>query len=233
MSYRPEIAWITVAVLAAAPIFAESKEKEPAKLSALEQYLIAARQAGAQSAAAKGSTWSSNSVLLNLAADLRARYLNDIVTIVVSERASAVSQGSVLSSRNSQAFAGVSALGGIPGASSALPNLLGLDSSRSLEGEGETSRRTTLTATMAARVSEVLPNGNLLIDGEKVVGIDSERQTIKLRGVIRPYDIDVSNAVSSNQIAQLELRINGKGVVGDAIKRPNFFYRLLLGLLPF
>lgn len=225
---------VLLVLLAAAGLTAkEKKEKEKEEPSALDQYLTAARQAGGEATATRGSTWNTNAVLLNVASDLRARRVNDIVTVVVFERASAVSQGSVSSSRGSQANAGISAFGGIPGAKSALPNLLGLTSNRSLDGEGETSRRTTLTATMAAHVAEVLPNGNLLIEGEKIVGIDSERQTIKLRGIIRPYDIDVANAVNSNQVAQLELRINGKGVVGDAIKRPNFFYRVLLGLLPF
>jgi flagellar L-ring protein precursor FlgH len=54
-----------------------------------------------------------------------------------------------------------------------------------------------------------------------------------LRGVVRPYDVGVANAISSEQIAQLELKVNGKGVVNDAIRRPNFLYRFILGLLPF
>jgi flagellar L-ring protein precursor FlgH len=51
--------------------------------------------------------------------------------------------------------------------------------------------------------------------------------------VIRPTDLGPGNAISSDRLAQLELRINGKGVVGDAIRRPNIIYRILLGLLPF
>jgi flagellar basal body L-ring protein FlgH len=54
-----------------------------------------------------------------------------------------------------------------------------------------------------------------------------------LRGVIRPYDVSALNTILSDQVAELELTVNGKGVVGDAIHRPNFFYRLLRGLLPF
>ena len=63
--------------------------------------------------------------------------------------------------------------------------------------------------------------------------INSERQIIVIRGVIRPADLEPGNTVSSDRLAQLELRMNGKGVVGDAIQRPNFIYRFLLGLLPF
>jgi flagellar L-ring protein precursor FlgH len=53
------------------------------------------------------------------------------------------------------------------------------------------------------------------------------------RDVIRPFDLDLTNSVASDRVAQMELQVNGKGVVQDSIHRPNFLYRLLLGLLPF
>jgi flagellar L-ring protein precursor FlgH len=56
---------------------------------------------------------------------------------------------------------------------------------------------------------------------------------VTIRGVVRPADLTNANTVQSGSIAQMELRINGKGVVNDAIHRPNFIYRLFLGLLPF
>jgi flagellar L-ring protein precursor FlgH len=124
-------------------------------------------------------------------------------------------------------------LGGVTNPLGGLQNLLGSSSDRTLDGKGETSRLTMLTATMAARIVEVLPNGNLVIEGEKSTIINSEQQVITLRGVVRPYDVSVANTISSAQIAQLELKVNGKGVVGDAIRRPNFLYRFFLGLLPF
>lgn len=222
------------AILFALPAYSKERQKDPPKLSALDQYLEQARRGGVTGAAAgPGSIWSPDARLLDIATDVRASRVNDIVTVIVQERASAVSQGSVSSERSSSANSSINALGGLPSELGALQNLLGLNTDRTLEGKGETSRRTVLTATMAARVVEVLPNGNLLIEGEKSVGINSEVQVIQLRGVVRPYDVGVANAVSSEQIAQLELKVNGKGVVGDAIRRPNFFYRLLLGLLPF
>jgi flagellar L-ring protein precursor FlgH len=79
----------------------------------------------------------------------------------------------------------------------------------------------------------VLPNGYLVIEGVKKVQVNSENQVIVVRGVIRPVDLDVNNSVQSNQVAQMELQVNGKGVIGDSIHRPFFLYRLLLGLLPF
>jgi flagellar L-ring protein precursor FlgH len=102
-----------------------------------------------------------------------------------------------------------------------------------LNGQGTTSRSTTLTTTLTARVTHVLPGGALVIEASKDVQINSERQTITVRGVVRPADIDATNSVQSNRVGQLEVHVNGKGVVADAVRRPFFLYRLLLGLLPF
>ena len=89
-----------------------------------------------------------------------------------------------------------------------------------------------LSTTLAGRVTHVLPNGNLVVEANKEVQVNSERQYVTVRGVARPLDIDPGNAVRSDRLAMLEVRIQGKGVVGDAVRRPFFLYRLLLGLLP-
>jgi flagellar L-ring protein precursor FlgH len=79
----------------------------------------------------------------------------------------------------------------------------------------------------------VLANGNLVVEGTKNVTINSENQTILIRGVIRPIDLDTTNSIQSARLAQMEVQVNGKGVVGDVVRRPNILYRILLGLLPF
>jgi flagellar L-ring protein precursor FlgH len=79
----------------------------------------------------------------------------------------------------------------------------------------------------------VLPNGYLVLEGSKDLQVNSEHQTITVRGIIRPADLAADNSVQSNRLAQMEIKLNGKGVVGDAIRRPNILYRILLGLLPF
>jgi flagellar L-ring protein precursor FlgH len=63
--------------------------------------------------------------------------------------------------------------------------------------------------------------------------VNSENQVVVLRGVVRPVDLSTANVVASDSVGEMELQINGKGVVNDSIRRPNFLYRLLLGLLPF
>jgi flagellar L-ring protein precursor FlgH len=79
----------------------------------------------------------------------------------------------------------------------------------------------------------VLPNGYLVVEGTKNLVVNSEHQAVKVRGVIRPTDLSPGNIISSSQIAQVEIKIDGKGVVNDSVRRPNFIYRFLLGLLPF
>ena len=82
-------------------------------------------------------------------------------------------------------------------------------------------------------MTHVLPNGYLVLEGAKDVMVNSERQIVTVRGVARPQDLSSANTIRSDQIAQMEIKINGKGVVGDAIRRPFILYRILLGLLPF
>jgi flagellar L-ring protein precursor FlgH len=159
--------------------------------------------------------------------------LDDLVTIVVSDQASAVASGVTNSSRKSARSSSITALAGALPATGALANLANLGSESKLDGQGQTSRSTQLSTTLSARVSHVLPNGYLVVEGTKEIAVNSERQIVTVRGVCRPQDLATGNSILSNQLAQLEVRINGKGVVGDAIRRPFILYRILEGLLPF
>jgi flagellar L-ring protein FlgH len=221
---------ITVAGLALA---ADKPKKQPD--SALDQMLqqLAVTQGTERQAALPGSLWTPSAQFSDLTSDLRARRTGDIVTIQVSENASAVSSGTVKTARNSSVQASISAAGGITRASGPLVNLAKAGSTTSLDGQGTTSRDTTLTATISAIVTQVLPNGNLVIQGTKNVRVNSENQVLALRGIVRPVDLSTANVVPSDRIAQMEIQVNGKGVVADSVKRPFILYRLILGLLPF
>jgi len=201
------------------------------KLSPIERYILEATAQASSVRPAPGSLYSSSGLLGDVARDLQARQVNDIVTIVVADRASAVSRGTTSSARKSSASASISSLYGSRAA--ALSSLARLGGQQQLKGQGETSRETVLTTTISARVKSVLPNGYLVLEGDKDIWINSEHQQITVRGVVRWNDIGAGNQVSSDRLANLEVRVNGKGVVGDAIRRPNFLYRFLLGLLPF
>ena len=180
-----------------------------------------------------GAIWAPASRLADAARDVRASQVDDLLTIVVAEQASAVTSGTTKTSRTTSAKSGVTAAAGLTRPLGSLANLMGVSGDQQLAGEGATSRNTTLKTTVTARVVNVLPNGTLVVEAAKDIQINSERQTITLRGMVRPQDIDNSNAVLSDRLGQLEVRVNGKGVVGDAVRRPFFLYRLLLGLLPF
>ena len=219
--------------VAAAP--KNKKKDQPKTPSALDRYIEQASQPeipNTQTATA-GSLWTPSAWYSDLAADQRARRVDDIVTIVVQESASAVSTGATQTSRKSSAQSSITALAGVTKAAGPWANLANLGGQTTLDGQGTTSRTTTLTTTVSARVTHVLRNGNLVLEGTKNVGINSENQTITVRGVIRPIDLDTTNTVLSARLAQMEIQVNGKGVVADAVHRPNILYRLLLGILPF
>ena len=221
--------------VAVAACWAGKKEKQP-EPSALDRYIAEATgRAGTAgpNAGTPGSLWSPSSRVTDMALDLRARNLDDLVTILVVERASAVAKGSTKTARQSSAKASVSALAGIPSPVGALANMVGVSGDQQLDGQGQTSRETVLSTTLSARVTHVLPNGNLVVEGAKDVEVNSERQLVTVRGVIRPFDLTTANVVRSDRLAQMEIHISGKGVVEDAIRRPFFLYRILLGILPF
>jgi flagellar L-ring protein precursor FlgH len=183
--------------------------------------------------ATPGAIWVSGSRLADAARDVRASQVDDIVTVVVSEQASAVATGTTKTSRVSSTKNSISALAGLTRAAGPLANLANVAGDTELNGQGTTTRTTSLSTVLTARVIGVLPNGGLVVEASKDIQVNSEFQTITVRGVIRPADIDSTNSVASNRLGQLEVRINGKGVVGDAIKRPFFLWRLILGILPF
>jgi flagellar L-ring protein precursor FlgH len=223
-----------ISLLALGILPAKTKKVKAPQLTPLDRYIQEAMSRPKSQALqpSPGSLWSPASRLTALASDVRASQVDDMITIVVAENASAVVQGTTKTQRQSSVNSAITAAGGVPKATGALQNLAGATTQTQLDGEGTTSRSTQLTTALSARVSQVLPNGYLVIEGSKEVGVNSEHQTVTVRGIIRPVDL-IANTIQSDQIAQLELKIDGKGVVNDVTRRPNILYRVLLGLLPF
>jgi flagellar L-ring protein FlgH len=210
----------------------KKKQPPPPQLSALDKYIQEAMKGtDATKIESPGSLWNPSSMLGDLASDVRSRYVNDLVTIQVIENISAVSGGQLASSRASSLTANITQLAGIKSPTGALANLLGATSGSSLTGAGSTTRTATITALLAARVTHVLPNGYLVLEGTKEIQVNSEKQVVTVRGVARPADL-ANNTVLSSNLAQLEVQVNGKGVVGDAIRRPFILYRWLMSILP-
>lgn len=214
----------------------DDKAKPPPPPSALDKYVADAMSrysTGQGPSLDPGSLWSPTSRLQDVTHDIKAAQLDDIVTIIVSESASAVSTGTTKTARSSSAQNSITALAGLTKAAGPLANLVNLGGTTTLNGQGTTSRTTTLNTTLTARVTHVLPNGYLVVEGTKLLGINQEHQVITIRGVVRPNDLNAANSVPSDLLAELEVKVDGKGVINDATHRPNILYRILLGLFPF
>jgi flagellar L-ring protein precursor FlgH len=222
---------ITLALIGGAG--AKPKKSETQR-SPLDQYIEQTmRGVPSTPESSPGSVFTRTGQLADGFRDLRASRLYDLVTILVADKASAVSTGVTNTSRKSSAKTSVTALGGVVKATGPLANLLTTSGNTQLQGQGTTSRDSSLNTTVTAQVTHVLPNGSLVIQGQKEISVNSEHQMVTIRGIIRPDDVTPANQVSSDRVAMLEVRVTGKGVVNDAVKRPFFLYRLLLGLLPF
>ena len=113
------------------------------------------------------------------------------------------------------------------------PNLkVGGSSKASFRSEGKTGRSEYLTATVPAMVTKVLPNGNLFIEGHRVILVNAEEQHFYISGVVRPIDIDQENSVKSSMVADAEIEFVGRGVLTDN-QRQGWFSRFLGWIWPF
>jgi len=214
----------------------QAKKDKPPEKSPLDRYIEEALRNSPNSSApvgSPGSVWTTGARLTDLGSDVRAARVDDLVTVLVAEHASAVASGITKTQRQSATANTITQLAGVTRATGPWANLANVSGNTTLNGQGQTTRQTDLTTTLSARVTHVLPNGYLVVEGSKDIQVNSERQTVSVRGVVRPVDLSPGNVVPSTSLADLEVHINGKGVVNDAVRRPFFLYRLLLGLMPF
>jgi flagellar L-ring protein precursor FlgH len=156
--------------------------------------------------------------------DRKALGTDDILTVVIIESAKAGSQsGTNTSKQNDMSLSGGGGTGllhFIPSMGATGGNKVGYD------GKAGTSREGSLDAKLSARVIKVLDNGNLVIEGSKVVEINDEKEIIKLSGVVRPSDIESNNTIFSYNIADAQITYSGKGTVHTG-ERPGLIARFL------
>lgn len=187
-----------------------------------------------------GSLWQEENGRAYLYEDMRAMRVGDILTIKIVERHSGSKSADTKAERESTLENGLSGEGigyiGIPGFRVGAEARRGLGVNATAKnkfgGKGATSRADTLTGTISAMVTEVLPNGDLRIEGSREVTINSERQVMKIAGVVRRVDVDTKNTVLSSAIAEARIEYSGLGVV-DEVQRPGWFVRLLDWIYPF
>ena len=167
--------------------------------------------------------------MTGLAADFRARAVNDLVTVQVIE--SIVGTGTADSNLDKKS-SGTASLTNFFGLESKYPswldptNLVNTTSDTEFKGSGTTTRASTLTAMMTARVTEVLPNGDLVLEGAREIDINGDRQIVVLTGVVKPNSLSKNNVVPSTLIGQLRIRYFGRGLIKDNL-RPGLLIRIL------
>lgn len=190
-----------------------------------------------QQAYTNGSIWQASSA--GLADDFKARQRGDTLTIIISETASASKKASTSTERGADVSAGIPNLLGME--AKTLPKLLGnadlskllsANTSSKYDGTGSTTRDESLKATITAKVTDVLPNGNLQIEGRRNIKVNEEDQVIILEGTVRPKDISTDNTVNSIFIADARITYTGKGVVSDR-QHPGWLMNFLDKVWPF
>lgn len=161
------------------------------------------------SASAPTALYSSKAPI-SLYTDVKAHNVGDVLTITVEENASASSTAETKSSKTENEAFG-------PGTGQILGSIgaFGLGETGSSDGAGSTNRSDTLTTQIAVTVKEVLPNGNLKVEGERKVTMNTETETQTFTGVVRPDDITAENTVPSPLVADAQIKYSGKGPVGD------------------
>jgi flagellar L-ring protein precursor FlgH len=189
-----------------------------------ERYLKAARATAAPDTTSRDITW-----MTGLSNDLRARRVNDLVTIKVVESISATGSADSSLDKSSNGTASVTKLFGLEGRlpSSMDPTSLAAASATTkFKGAGTTSRSSDLTAIVTARVVEVLPNGDLVLEGAREIDINGDRQLAVLTGVLRIADIEPDNVALSSSVGQLRIRYFGRGLIKDNLQ-PGWLIRVL------
>jgi len=235
MATRWILALTTVSLLLtyAQPGGADTKPKPDSQqlradyISRMERQMPSTQEAGTL-----GSLYLPNGALTDMVADYKARRVDDVVTLVVFENTTAQSTGDVNTQRATTTSAAITALPGKLKTGGVNP-LFGSNSSQQLTGKGETSAGSNVTTTLSARVIALLANGNMVVEAERKVDINSQHETMVVRGVLRPGDVGPNNTAPSTALANLEIELKGKGVVSDSIRRPNPIMRTLLWLVGF
>lgn len=181
-----------------------------------------------------GSLWQDGNGRAYMFEDLRASRVGDIVIVQIVEDHKGSKSANTTADREStyDGSLGGSFLG-LNSFASAFVDGVALNGSteNEFEGAGSTSREDTLTGTIAARVVEVLPSGDMRIMGRREVTVNSEKQTMTIEGIVRRIDLDTSNTVLSTAIAEAEIEYSGLGVVDD-VQRPGWGVRILDWIIP-
>lgn len=219
----------TILLTCSPTVLASPKQKQDSGKLRSEYIARMQSKAPAAETTTLGSLYTPNGAFTDMSADYKAHRVGDVVTLLVSETTAASSTGDV---NNSRTFQAASAVTSLPGWQSVPANpLLGMSSSKTLKGQGETSAGSSVAATVSARVIGLVSDGSMIVEAERRIVINSQHEDLIVRGVLRPGDVSPNNTAPATALANLELELKGKGVVSDYIGRQNPIIRGLLWLL--
>jgi len=185
---------------------------------------------------ANGSLWQASST--GLTEDGKARRKGDILTIIISEQASASKEATTGTARKTSVSAGVPNLMGLETSVTGiknwmdLSNLINASSASKFDGSGSTTRKENLSATITVKVMEVMANGNLLVSGRRSVKVNSEDQLIMVEGTVRSRDVSPDNTINSALVADARITYTGKGIVSDQTS-PGWLTNIFNKIWPF
>lgn len=163
--------------------------------------------------------------------DRRARAVGDILTININEITAASKKSGSKASRTGSNDMSVSGLFELPG-KGLLGSNLKASSASSFEGGGDSASNNAFTGIITVTVVEILPNGNLLVSGEKQIGINQGSEFVRFSGVVNPATVSSNNAVSSTQVADARIEYRGNGYVDEA-QTMGWLARFFLSFLAF
>lgn len=163
-----------------------------------------------------------------------ARRVGDIVTIHLVESTNASKSSSTTTKKSTSLELPGPTLLGRPVTVNGTPILdTALDHSNSFDGAGDSKQSNQLTGDVTVAIVKRLPNGNLIVRGQKWIGINQGREFIRIQGVVRPIDIQPDNSINSTQVANASISYGGKGALADANKQSWLARFFNSPLLPF
>lgn len=181
---------------------------------------------------AGGAIFNERSAYRPLFEDRRARHVGDTLVIQLNEKLQASNSSSSNASRTGEtAFDVPLVSGGLPGKGYQGTGV-SASSSNTFEGKGATAADNLFTGTITVTVVDVLANGNLVVAGEKQIGITHNSETLRFSGVVNPATILAGNTVTSTQVADARIDYKGSGYINEA-QIMGFLARFFLAILPF
>ena len=195
----------------------------------VHQPMTARPQPRAENAVPNGSIYQPST--RTLFEDRRARYVGDTMTISITETTSAATKSNTSANRSGSISASVPTISGLPGKTFQGMGL-SAESGVNHSGKGEAAANNVFTGTITVTVIEVMPNGNLLVSGEKQVSIGAGTEYIRLSGIVNPYFISAANTISSSNVADARIEYKESGVISEA-QVMGWLARFFLSTLPF